>query len=214
MREREEPSALRWCRALTEDSPHSVDRGPLGRGLGHPPRGARRAVGCRVGPGRKGGDDVIGLGWVSSPLSAEGGEVGSDLGKLVRVLEVDGEEALVPGRPAQWPGLAVVPRYPDRHAGALHGPRQEPHGVDRVVLAVVLHELSRPGGLEDLERLVEHLSALAVVELLACDRVFAAELVAAEADAKGQAAIAEPVKGRGLARHLDRPAPGEWGDHG
>ena len=77
----------------------------------------------------------------------------------------------------------------------------------------MLHEFSRPGALEDLERLVEHPCALGFVQLLTRDRVFAAEPVAAEADAERQPAIAEPIEGRGLARHLDRPAPCEWGDH-
>jgi len=99
------------------------------------------------------------------------------------VLEADREEALVPDRAAKWPGLAVVAGDPDRHAGTLHRPRQEPHRVDRVVLATMADPLPGPGRLEDPERLVEHSGALAVVELLARDRVLAGELVAPEPDA-------------------------------
>ena len=70
-----------------------------------------------------------------------------------------------------------------------------------------------PSRLEDPERLVEHSRALAVVELLARDRVLAGELVAPEPDAQGEAAVAQPITGRSLARDLGRAAPRERGDH-
>jgi hypothetical protein len=66
----------------------------------------------------------------------------------------------------------------------------------------MLDGLPGPRRLEDRERLVEHSRTLAVVELLARDRVLAGELVAPEPDAQGEAAVAQPVKGRGLARDL------------
>src|SRR5207237_2964386 len=106
-------------------------------------------------------------------LPAEPPELGGDLGKLVRMLDAYGEEALVPDRAAKRLGLAVVARDPDRHARTLERPRQKPHPVDCVVLAMMVNRRPGPSRLEDLKRLVEHLGALAVVELLACGRVFA-----------------------------------------
>jgi hypothetical protein len=81
------------------------------------------------------------------------------------------------------------------------------------VLTAVSHELSRPRRLEDVERFVEHPRAVAVVELLAGDRVLAGKTVAAEADAQRESAVAQPVEGRGLARDLGGTTPGERGDH-
>jgi hypothetical protein len=81
------------------------------------------------------------------------------------------------------------------------------------VLTAVVHRFARPGGRQDLERLVEHACASAVVELLAGDRVLAREPVAAQADAKRQSAAAEPVERRCFPGDLDRPTSREWGDH-
>ena len=81
------------------------------------------------------------------------------------------------------------------------------------MLAAVVDRLAGPGGREDLERLVEHPCAPAVVELLARLRVLAAELIAAQTDAERQPAAAEPVQRRGLPGDLDRPAPGQRCDH-
>jgi hypothetical protein len=81
------------------------------------------------------------------------------------------------------------------------------------VLAAVIHRLARPGGAEDLERLVEHLRALAIVDLFAGARVLSPELVAAKAYAERQPAAAEHVQRRRLARDLDRPPPGQRRDH-
>jgi hypothetical protein len=122
-------------------------------------------------------------------------ELGGDLGELVGVLDAHGEEALASDRAAKRLGLAVEAGDPDRHAGSLDRPLQEPHRVDRVVLATMVDGLPGPSRLEDPERLVEHSRALAVVELLARDRVLAGELVAPEPDAQGEAPAAQPVKG-------------------
>jgi hypothetical protein len=82
------------------------------------------------------------------------------------------------------------------------------------VLAAVVHRLTGPGGGEDLQCLVEHLASQPVIELLAGLGQLAAEAVTAEADAEGEAAIAEPVQCRGLLGDLGRPAAGEGRDHG
>ena len=129
------------------------------------------------------------------------------------MLEVDGEEPLVPCRPAERPGLAVEPRDPHRHARPLDRARQEAHAVDRVVLAPVVDGLTRPCGRQDLERLVEHPRAPPVVDLLARHRVLASELVAAEADPERQPAAAEPVERRRLPGDLDRSPPCERRHH-
>jgi hypothetical protein len=81
------------------------------------------------------------------------------------------------------------------------------------VLAAVVHRLTRPRGLEDLERLVEHPCAPPVVELLAGDRELAAEHVTAEADTERQAATAEAVERRALPGDLHRPASGQRRHH-
>ena len=56
-----------------------------------------RRLGIRrwVGAGRQGGRDVVGR----SGVLAEAGDGGGELGDLTGVLEVDREEAVVPGRP-------------------------------------------------------------------------------------------------------------------
>jgi hypothetical protein len=66
-------------------------------------------------------------------------------------------------------GVAVVAADPDRHAWPLDRPGPEPHAVDGVVLAAVMHRFARPGGGQDLERLVEHPCAPPLVELFAGD---------------------------------------------
>jgi hypothetical protein len=107
----------------------------------------------------------------------------NDLPELLRMFEADREVTLMPGRTAERPDLPVYPPDPDRHAGPLHRPRQEPHAVDRVMLAPVSDRLARPGRGQDLEGLIQHPRTPSVVEFLAGDRVLAGELVAAEADA-------------------------------
>jgi hypothetical protein len=62
--------------------------------------------------------------------------------------------------------------------------------------------------------LVEHLASQPVIELLAGLGQLAAEAVAAETHAEGEAATAEPVQGRGLPGDLGRPAAGKGRDHG
>jgi hypothetical protein len=69
----------------------------------------------------------------------------AEIGELVRVLEADGEEALVPDRTAKRPGLPVVARNPDRHTRALDPERRlppvSPASPERV------HRRDRLGGL-------------------------------------------------------------------
>src|SRR6185436_10369810 len=123
-----------------------------------------------------------------------------------------GEETLVPRRPADRLGPAVVARDPYRNPRPLDRPRQEAHAVDGVVLAAVVHRFAGPGGRQDLERLVEHARAAAIVELLAGHRVLAREPVGAQADAEREPAVAEPVERRGFPGDLGRPSSCEWGD--
>ena len=51
--------------------------------------------------------------------------------------------------------------------------------------AAVVPGLSRPGGREDLQGVVKHAGAQAVVELLSPDRKLVTEPIAAEADPEG-----------------------------
>lgn len=81
-------------------------------------------------------------------------------------------------------------------------------------LAVVAHALARPGSGEDLQRFIEHLAAPPVIGLLARRRQFAAETVAAQAGAEGEATAAEPVQRHGLPGDLGRPPTGQRRDHG
>ena len=82
---------------------------------------------------------------------AETGDGGDDVGELVRVLEIDREEAVVPGGAAQRFDVAGKSRDPHRHAGPLHRSGQEGDAVDGVVPAVVVHRLAGPRGGEDLQ---------------------------------------------------------------
>jgi len=82
------------------------------------------------------------------------------------------------------------------------------------VLAVVVHAPAGPGSGEDLQRFIEHLAAPPVIELLAGRRQLAAEMVAAQADAEGEAAAAEPVQRHGLPGDFGRPPAGQRRDHG
>lgn len=109
--------------------------------LHQPPGGTDGGVGDRVAAGWECGDHVVGLG-VGDGLVASRGDLGDEFGELVRVFEVHREEALVTGSPAQRLGFPVETRDPDRHTGPLHGPRQEPHAVDGVVLAPIVDGLA------------------------------------------------------------------------
>ena len=94
------------------------------------------------------------------------------------MLEVDREEAVVPGGPAHRLDVAGEPRDPYRDAGSLHGPGEKLDVVDRVVVAVVVvHRLTAPGGGDDLQCLVEPLAPNPVVDLLAGLRELAREPV-------------------------------------
>ena len=77
-----------------------------------------------------------------SPRPGAAGDAGDALGELVRVFNVDREEPVVPGCPAQRPSLAVEPRNPHRHVRPLQRARQKPHAVDHIVLTPVVHGLT------------------------------------------------------------------------
>jgi hypothetical protein len=81
------------------------------------------------------------------------------------------------------------------------------------VVAAVMHDFARPCGGEDVQRLVEHLASDPVVKLLAGLGELAAEPVAADADAQGEAPAAEPVECRGLPGDFHRPPAGKGRDH-
>ena len=85
-------------------------------------------IGRRVDARWERGDDVVAL---------VAGQRGGDLGHLVRVLEVDREEALVAGGPAQRPGLAVEARHPDRQPDAAPAAAGTRMPSTRVVLAAM-----------------------------------------------------------------------------
>jgi hypothetical protein len=115
----------------------------------------------------------------------------------------------VAGRAAHRLWLSGEARNPHRHARPLHRPGQEAHRVDRVVLAAVANRLAGPGRLEDLECLVEHPGATAVVELITGHRVLAGEMIGAKAYPQSQPAAAQQIERGRLTRDLDGPATGE-----
>ena len=159
----------------------------------------RRASGlCRVGGRRRCRS--------RRRVPAQLGDGGDDFGELVRVFEVDRNEAVVPGGTAQRFDVSAESRGPHRHPGPLNRSGEELDTVDGVVLAAVVHRLTGPGGGEDLQCLVEHLASKPAIELLAGLGQLAAEAVASETDAKGGAATAEPVQRRRFPGNLGRPA--------
>jgi hypothetical protein len=66
----------------------------------------------------------------------------NDLGELLGVFEVDCDEARIAGGPAQLRWSALEAADPHRDTQLLHWPRQEPHAVDRLVLAAVVHRFT------------------------------------------------------------------------
>jgi hypothetical protein len=167
----------------------------------------RRAPGrCRVGGRRRCR--------TARRVLAEVRDGGDDFGELIWVFEVGREEAVVPGGPAQRSDVAGKSRDPHRHPGLRHRSGQALDAVDGVVLAAVVDRRTGPGGGENLGCLVEQLASQPVIELLAGFGQLAAEAVAAEADAEGEAATAEPVQRRGFPGDLGRPAAGQGRDHG
>jgi hypothetical protein len=64
------------------------------------------------------------------------------------------------------------------------------------VLALVPDRLTRPGGRQDVQGLIQHLGPPPLVEFFSGDRELAPELVAAQADPEREPATAEPVKRR------------------
>ena len=103
-------SSGRCRRTVAEHTTYLVDRHRVAGEVHEPPRGACRGVRRRIATRREGGDDVVRVRAVRARLVAQRGEVGDDLGELIRMLEIDGEEALVAGRPAERLGLAVEAR--------------------------------------------------------------------------------------------------------
>src|SRR4030095_12446642 len=161
----------------------------------HPTVTPCRCIGGRIGAHRQRRDDVEGLRSIPPDLPANRGDLSDDLGELVWVLEVDREEPLEPDGSPKRLSLARVPTPPQRDPWPLNRPGQEPHAVGRVVLTTVVHGLTRPGGRQDLQGLVEHPCAPAVIEFLPCDRKLVPGPVAAQADAERQAAA--PARARG-----------------
>ena len=158
-------------------------------------------VGRRVDPRRETDGEVV----RRRRALAEIGDGGDDLGELIGVFKVGREETVVPGGPTQRFDVAGESRDPHRHPGLLHWSGQKLDALDGVVLAAVVHRLTGPGGGEDLQCLVEYLASQPIIELFAGFGQLAAEAVATETHAEGQAATAEPVQGRGFPGDLDRP---------
>jgi hypothetical protein len=188
-------------------------RAPVQRYLrvefGQPPGGACGGVGGGVGAGRQRDRDVIRRGRVL----AQAGDGGGDLGELAGIREVDREEPVVAGGAAQRPGFPGEPGDPDRHAGPLHRAGEELDAVDGVTRAAMVHRPAGPGGGEDLQRLIQHLAALPVVELLAGCGELGAEAVAAQPGPEGEPPAAELVQGRGFPGDLGRPTAGQRRGH-
>src|SRR5215212_4928994 len=88
--------SARGRRSVADHTAYLAHRHPVPRKLHHPPGGACRCVGRRIGAHRQRRDDVEGLLHVPSDLLANRGDLGDDLGELVRLLEVDREEPLEP----------------------------------------------------------------------------------------------------------------------
>lgn len=100
----------RLYRAVAEYASHLVERHCFRRELRQPPGGARLGVGRRIGAGWEGDGDVV-----RGRLSlADIGDGGDDVGELVRLFEIDREEAVVPGGAAQW---LTLPGSPAAHTG-------------------------------------------------------------------------------------------------
>ena len=116
------------------------------------------------------------------------------------MLEADREEPLEPDGTPKRLSLSGVPAHPHRDPRPLYRPGQEPHAVDRVVRTTLVHGLARPGGRQDLQGLVEHPCAPAVIEPLPCERKLVPGPVAAEADAERQAAAAQPIQASATSR--------------
>ena len=141
--------------------------------LGEAPRGTGLLRRARIDANGEADDEVVQRGRILS----ERCDHGDDLGELVGVLEIGGEEAVVSGGSPHRLGVAGEAGDPYRDAGSLRRPGKELDVVDRVVVAVVVNGLTAPGGGEDLQRLVEHLAPGPVVELLAGLRELASEAV-------------------------------------
>jgi hypothetical protein len=182
------------CRGAVADHVYTVHRHCVPRGLDQPPGGASLGVGRWVGARRETDGVVV----RRRRVLAELGDGGDDLGELIWVFEVGREAAVVAGGPAQRLDVAGESGGPHRHSGLLNWSGQELDALDGVVAAAVVHRRTGPGDGEDLQCLVEHLASQPVIELLVGLGQLAAEAVAAEADAEGEAATAEPVQGRGF----------------
>jgi hypothetical protein len=63
------------------------------------------------------------------------------------------------------------------------------------MLATVVYWLAGPGGGEDLQGLIEHLTPQTVIELLTGGGQLAGEVVAAQADLEGETAAARVIHG-------------------
>jgi hypothetical protein len=112
-------------------------------------------------------------------------------------------------RPLDRPAVRVAAADPDRRARLLNRARQERHVVDREVLAAEGVRLARPQPRDDLERLVEQLSAAPGVAFLAevGEARVRNDVVAdvTEPDTQHGSAFGELIDGGDLARDVPRP---------
>src|SRR5215218_4903544 len=97
-------------RALTNHTAHLVQR-DSGFQLGHPPSGAGFCVRGNIAAGTKLDGDVI----RRRVIAAQVADCRHGLRELIHTLEVDREQAVVAGRPAQWLDLAWERRGPHRY---------------------------------------------------------------------------------------------------
>src|SRR5918995_6571742 len=145
---------------ISNHGPHILDRDAR-LDLGHPPRGTRLGVRRDVAAGGQLDSDVEGCRVIATQV-ADGRH---GLCELIDVVEVDREEAVVAGRPAQRFEVPGECRGPHWYPWSLNRSRQELDIVDEVVLAAMVDRLAGPGSREDLESFIEHLPSHSIVEL-------------------------------------------------
>ena len=143
--------------------------------------------------------------WSNGPAdgSRSAVDLGRQLGELVRMVELDREEAVVARRAPHGPPVGPPRREPDRDPRALDGPGQQAHAPGL---------LAAPPGVEQLGAGVEQGGAGPRVGLLAEARQLPAA-VAAEPEPADQAPARQQVQRRRLARELLRAAAGHRRDH-
>jgi len=125
--------------------------------------------------------------------------------------DVDGNDPVQSGRAPDRPPADGLGGRPDRDAGSPNGSRQEPNAIDRVVRAVEVHRLARPDPPNDLEPLVQHVSADPQIRLLAEGRKLRPSR-SAHADAEHEPAAAELVEAHCRLGHVPGASAGQRGD--